>query len=63
MVETGACASDPSMVTGNMLTMTDFDENDYDVLLIGPWYPRNVGKVIDGPGAVYHVPVEILVLD
>lgn len=62
-VETGACASDPSLVAANLLTMTDFDENDYDVLLVGPLYPKNLGKSLNGTSGVYHVPVELLVID
>ena len=62
-VESGGYLSGASLVPANQLILTDFDELDYNVLLVGPYHPGNLGKMLDGITAVYHLPIEMLVLD
>lgn len=61
-VETGSCST-PSFTPASRLIMTDFDGTDYNVLLVGPFHPINVGQLLDDYPSVYHVPVEIIVFD
>ena len=62
-VETGAHLSGPSLIPANRLILTDFDEADYNVLLVGPYHPKNLSRKLDGVAAPYYLPIELLVLD
>ena len=61
-IETDACTG-PPYIPGNVLTLYDFDGEQYSVLLIGTVTPTNISHQLEGVSAVYYVPVEMLLTE